>query len=78
MSENMKLFEGLFKEEPYKIMKVKPLTTIVSLHDFEFAEIPNAVVDSVVKLLNGAYKEGIMSTLVQFKINLAELPKIEL
>lgn len=78
MNENMKKLEGLIKQEPYEIIKVKTFTSVVSLHGFEFAEIPNNVASDVVKLLNGAFREGVMSTLIQYKINLDELPKVEI
>lgn len=78
ITENMKKLEGLIKQEPYEIMKVKTFKTVISLHGFEFAEVPNNVAEDVIALLNGAFKEGVMGTLIQYKINLDELPKVEI
>lgn len=75
MSTSSKL-ERLIGQDAYKIEKVKSYTSIISLHGEEIMEIGNNQVDFFIKALNGAYKEGVMNTLIEFKIDLGEISDV--
>lgn len=57
---NKKNLTELLNRNPYKIKETKKGKTIITLNDIKFAELSHDMATTILPLLNGAYKEGVI------------------
>ena len=55
-------FKRLMKQNPYTITQRGVFKSVIALDEINLCDVPTNIVDNMVKLLNGAYKEGVLKS----------------